>query len=316
MYDYARKVARGEIDDPATLPILFETDADANWRDEEVWHRANPGLAHGYPDLEDLRQFARETEARPAEQESFKQLALNVWLDGAANPWLDMRVFDEGETAIDIQEREGERAWIGVDLGSTNDLTCVSLAFRDLDGGFTVKPFTFAPDASVRRRQERGEAPYALWRDQGHLVTTEGDVTDYDEVEAFIRDLCRRFNVVEIALDPWGARPMMNRLTADNLPAVEHRQGFVSFSGPMKAFERAVLARKLRHDCPILRWCVSNVVVDTDPAGNIKANKGKAREKIDVAVASIMALGRAEANTSNLSIYADIEKRPQGIRFI
>lgn len=55
LIDYARKVARGEIDDPTMLPILFETPADADWRDEEIWHRVNPGLKYGFPDLEGLR---------------------------------------------------------------------------------------------------------------------------------------------------------------------------------------------------------------------------------------------------------------------
>lgn len=233
VYEYARKVARGEIDDPATLPILFETDADADWRDEDVWRKANPGLAHGFPDIGGLRQLAREAEGRPLEQSAFKQLHLNVWLDGAADPWIDMGIWDEGNTGpIDLDEREGERAWIGVDLGSTSDLTCVSLAFKDDDGGFTVYPFPFAPDGAVRRRQERGEAPYVAWRDADHLITTAGDVTDYDEVERLIRDLCSRFNIHEIAFDRWNANAMMSSLLADGLPVVEHGQGSPALAAP------------------------------------------------------------------------------------
>ncbi|MBK1836329.1 hypothetical protein JHL17_02790 [Azospirillum sp. YIM B02556] len=39
--DYDSQVARGEIDDPDTLPVLFETATDADWHDEVVWYRAN-----------------------------------------------------------------------------------------------------------------------------------------------------------------------------------------------------------------------------------------------------------------------------------
>jgi len=42
-----------------------------------------------------------------------------------------------------------------------------------------------------------------------------------------------------------------------------------------------------------LRWNVDNLVVRQDPAGNIKPDKEKATNKIDGAVASIMALDRA-----------------------
>jgi phage terminase large subunit-like protein len=305
IFDYARKVARGDVVDPGTLPVLFETPADASWRDEATWHRVNPGLALGYPDLDGLRQEAREAENRPALREKFKNDHLDIWLDNTADPWLDLATYDEGNAPIDLTAREGEAAWIGVDLGSTSDLTAVVMALRDDDGGFTVVPFVFAPEASLRRRQDGGEAPYVLWSEQGHLTSTPGEVTDWDRAEALIRNLCERFSVQEIALDPWGARPMMNRFLEDGLPAVEHRQGFVSMSGPMKAFERAVLARKLRHaGHPVLRWCVENVVCDQDPAGNIKPNKGKSREKIDAAVAAIMAVGRAEVrNQAGRSIY-------------
>ncbi len=57
------------------------------------------------------------------------------------------------------------------------------------------------------------------------------------------------------------------------------------------------------------------MVVDTDPAGNIKPNKSKARDKIDAAVASIMALGRAEMNEAEGFIYANIDERPDGLLF-
>ena len=44
---------------------------------------------------------------------------------------------------------------------------------------------------------------------------------------------------------------------------------------------------------PVLRWMMDNIFVRTDPAGNIKPDKEKSTEKIDGAVAAIMALDRA-----------------------
>jgi phage terminase large subunit-like protein len=46
-YQYARRVASGEIHNPAYLPIIFEPPKKFDWRDEKIWHRVNPGLAHG-----------------------------------------------------------------------------------------------------------------------------------------------------------------------------------------------------------------------------------------------------------------------------
>jgi phage terminase large subunit-like protein len=317
VFDYSRKVARGEIVDPGTLPVLFETASDADWRDENVWHRANPGLALGYPDLPSLRQMAREAENRPALREKFKNDHLGIWLQGQADPWLDIDAWDAGAVEVDLAEREGAPCWLGVDLGSTSDLTAIVAAFRDEDGGFSVHPYIFAPQASLRRRQERGEAPYVQWAEDGHLIATPGEVTDQDQVEAKIRELCERFAVQEVAMDRWGATAMMARLLDDGLPVMAHGQGFVSMSAPMKAFERAVLSKRLRHGGhPVLRWCVSNVVVDQDPAGNLKPTKSKSREKIDAAVAAIMAIGRAELNEGGGCIYSNVNERPEGLIFL
>lgn len=61
-----------------------------------------------------------------------------------------------------------------------------------------------------------------------------------------------------------------------------------------------VLDKSLRHNKhPVLRWNIDNVYVRTDPAGNIKIDKEKSTEKVDGAVALVMALDRALKNQSS-----------------
>jgi hypothetical protein len=74
------------------------------------------GLAHGYPDIDGLRKFVRESEHRPAQRKVFKRLHLGTWLDGAAEPAFDLAVWDEGNEPFIIADLEGCKAWIGVDL--------------------------------------------------------------------------------------------------------------------------------------------------------------------------------------------------------
>ena len=72
---------------------------------------------------------------------------------------------------------------------------------------------------------------------------------------------------------------------------VSMRQGFASLSAPTKSLEQAILGHRLRHDGdPVLRWNVSNVAVESDPAGNLKPSKTKSTERIDGVVALIMAV--------------------------
>ena len=85
-------------------------------------------------------------------------------------------------------------------------------------------------------------------------------------------------------------------------------------SPPTKELMKLVLEQKIAHGGhPVLRWMMDNIFVRTDPAGNIKPDKAKSTEKIDGAVATIMALDRAIrcGNVSKASVYDD-----RGLLFI
>jgi hypothetical protein len=292
----------------------------------EIERRIRANLAAGVltpRDLRDaalkrgLRQLAREAEERPAQREAFRQLHLNVWLDGAPNPAFDLAVWDEGAEELDISEFDGAPCWIAVDLSKTTDLTAVVACFLDAQGRYVLVPHFFVPEAGMRRRSTKDKVPYVLWAEQKLITPTPGDVVDLDRVEHAIRALCERHEVQEIAMDPWGARPMINRLLEDGLPVTEMRQGFATMSPATKEFERALLSRRSAHSGhAVLRWCVGNVVLDEDAAGNVKPNKARSPDRIDGAVAAIMALARAAAAEHGPSIYDDAEARPEGFVFI
>lgn len=311
--DHARRLARGDINDPATLPVLLETARDADWKDEEVWRRVNPGLADGFPDIEGLRQLAREAEARPADREAFKQLHLNMWLDHSADPFVDMSIYDQGAAPIDLKALEGEPCWLGVDLSSNSDLTVIVAAWRDGEGGYIVHPWFFCPKDNLQRRSDNDGVPYPRWAEKGFIEPTPGNVVDFRLVEDRIRDLCKRFDVREIAFDPHLARNTLNNLLDDGYPAVEMRQGWVTMAPAIAELERAIIAGKFRHGGhPVLRWNFDNVAVETDKALNRSFHKGKSRDRIDGAVACAMAVARAATGEDQRCIYADINERPDG----
>lgn len=306
--DRARKVARGEIDDPSLLPILFETPDDADWRDEALWHRANPGLALGYQDIEGLRQLAREAETSITARETFRQYNLNVWLDRSTDPFVEMAVYDQGAAPIDLEALKGRPCWLGVDLSSQTDLTVIVAAWRDDDGGFTVLPMFFCPKMNLREREERTGAPYLEWERQGLITATDGNVVDFDAVEAAIRDLCDRFEVREIAFDPALARSVLNSLQNDGYPAVEMRQGALTMMPAIAELERAIVAGRFRHGGnPVLRFNFANVEVERNKQQHaVRFVKSKRWWSIDGAVASAMAVSRAAAGESGgLSFLAD-----------
>jgi phage terminase large subunit-like protein len=313
VYEYAKKVAAGEVIDPGFLPVLFEpgpeVDIDAQWQDEQLWHAVNPGLQHGFPDLGGLRQLAREAESRPVDRMAFQQYHLNYWSEGTAAPWLDLGVYDEGALDLTLDDvPAGTRCWLGVDLSATQDLTAICALFEWLEDGFLVVPFFFVPQEGVRRRSARDNVAYDAWAAEERIIATPGSVVDYGIVEAAIADLAERFRVEAIAIDRWNSTGVQSRLLEQGLPVVKFGMGFASMSPACKEVERLVLSRRLFHTgCPVLRWCLSNVAIEQNPAGDIKISKDKAREKVDGAVALAMAVGVAQTENAGPSVY---EQRP------
>ena len=125
----------------------------------------------------------------------------------------------------------------------------------------------------------------------GALDLTEGTVIDYRYIRAKINELREEFEISNISFDRWNSTDIVTGLTEDGFEMVKIGQGFASMSAPTKRLLELVLTGELAHsDNPVLRWMASNVIVQTDPAGNVKPDKGKSREKIDGIVALIMAI--------------------------
>lgn len=315
LYSYARKVASGEVTDPSFLPVLFESDPAALWDDEAEWHRVNPGLAYGFPDLASLRDEARQARELPRMRQAFEQLHLNRWGDGSAAGWVDMAIWDQGGGPIDMEALAGRDCWLGCDLSKSYDLTAIVAAFPDDDGGYTLLTFPFLPADTLRRRAETSDVPWRRWADERHVDVIPGAVIDEDRIEDKIRELVSTYSVREIAFDPKFAGRLMARLNDDGLPVVEHPQSSLHFTEGITDFQRAIIGRQLRHgEHPVLRWCVANVCPVTTDTGLVRFSKNRSAEAIDCAVAAAMSIGRAAKGDIG-SIY-NTNERPDGLLFI
>ena len=155
-------------------------------------------------------------------------------------------------------------------------------------------------------RVGRDHVPYDIWKKQGYLMTTEGNVVHYGFIEKYIEGLGERFNIREIAFDRWGAVQMVQNLEEMGFTVIPFGQGFKDMSPPTKEFYKLLMEGKIIHGGnPVMRWMSGNVVVDRDAAENIKPTKAKSPEKIDGIVAAIMALDRCIRHENTSSVYDD-----------
>lgn len=136
-------------------------------------------------------------------------------------------------------------------------------------------------------------------------MTTEGNVVHYGFIEKFIQDLGEKYHIAEIAADRWNATMLIQNLEDDGFTMIPFGQGFQSMSPPTKELMKLVLEKRIAHGGnPPLAWMMDNIYIRTDPAGNIKIDKQKSTEKVDGAVALVMALDRAlRHENSNESVY-------------
>ncbi|GLS79901.1 terminase large subunit [Paracoccus marinus] len=327
-HEFSVKVLEGTLPEETADPwfaFIATIDAGDDWTDPKVWGKANPSLGVTVK-IDDLKRQIDEAREMPAQQNAIRRLRLNEWTEQVTR-WLDMEVWAEGglpattsgaDVAAELHRLEqllaGHECYGGLDLARVNDLSAFVLLFpptRDpalgsLADKWVVLSRFWVPEEDIGRRARRDRVPYDVWRDQGFLVATPGNATDFAFIEAEIVNLSGRFDLRELAYDRTFAGEIVQHLQDEGINLVQFGQGFLSMAAPTAELERLAVSRLLWHGGhPVLRWNASNVAVRHDPAGNIKPDKERSSERIDGIVALCNALGRAmlRDETAGRSVY-------------
>lgn len=302
----ALDIIEGRKKDSTFYPVIYGAGNDEDWTDPKIWKKANPSLGETIG-LDKVKAACESARQNPGEENSFRQLRLNQWVKQAVR-WMPMEKWDACAFSVDPEELEGRVCYGGLDLSSTTDLTSFCLVFppEDDEDKYYVLPYFWLPEETLPLRVNRDHVPYDVWERQGYIQTTEGNVVHYGFIEKFIEHLGELYNIREIAFDRWGAVQMVQNLEGMGFTVVPMGQGFASMSPPTKELMKLTLEKRIAHGGhPVLRWNMDNIFIRTDPAGNIKADKAKSTEKIDGAIACIMALDRAIrcGNDTGESVY-------------
>ncbi len=308
LYDYAYKVATGEHEDPTFLPILFQAEPGDDWEDEATWPKANPGLAHGFPDLEGICDWVRKAKVSPPTRYEFQQLGLNIWQAASRDPLFDMAVYDAGrDPNFDLADLEGLPCWLGVDLSRSGDLTAIVGAWKHDDGRIAVHPWFFLPSEGLEDKAKLEQVPYPRWRDDGLLTVINGPVIEPDVIADRIIDLCGTYDVREVVFDPSLAGPLMAKLMDHGIEVLQLPQTAKHMHGPICDLERVVNGRRIRHGAhPILRNHFESVVVKraTSASELTTMHKGTRHSNhIDGAIASALSVFRAAANDNQPTLH-------------
>jgi phage terminase large subunit-like protein len=304
-HEYASSVRDGVVHDSAFLPVIYEASVDDGWKDPATWRKANPNVGVSIS-REYLEAQCKKAIEIPRFENTFKRLHLNLRTE-QEHRWVPMDHWEACAAVVRLEDMAGRRCCGGIDLAKTSDMTGLVLAFpHDDDVGCTIVPFFFMPKDGIDKNSKRDKVDYRRWAAQGLLELTPGNVTDYNFVKHRMRELIKVYDVQEWPYDPHNASQFATDMQDEGAEMVEFRQGFLSMNEPSKEFERLVVSHQLRHpNHPILNWHARNVCIKEDAAGNIKPIKtprglGK---RVDGIIAAIMAIARAQAMPSNVSVY-------------
>jgi phage terminase large subunit-like protein len=281
--------------------LIYSLDEDDDWTDRDVWRKANPniGVSVRWEYLEDRIQAALLS---PAKQNKIKTKHLNIWTQ-AESRWILDETWKKCDFPVEEESLAGRKCYMGIDLSASQDITAVVLCFppeEDKEKYQFLYRF-FIPGENIIEKERKDKVPYSYWIEKGFVISTTGDVIDYDFIEQQVLEDAERYDIQEIAYDPWKAQEIVNHLQEAGFTMVPIFQRYSGMAVATDTFEKKVLGKEIAHgDNPIMTWMVSCTEVKSDRQGNImpmKPQRDKTGKRIDGVVASIMALHRAVIGT-------------------
>ena len=317
--EYAQKMLEGHYIDDEFFGIIYTLDEGDDWTDPAVWVKANPNIEYevgrdsrdnpimrGSVKYDYLQGQVNKAKNSPVMRYGVLTKNFDVWMSNAMT-WADIPKWDACAAQYSIESlTAAEVVYGGLDLASTKDLTSLTLLAVMPNGEKRIWSHSWIPEDRVAAAvQDRG-VPYDQWIEQGWITTTPGNSTDYKYIHNMLTGspasedgtveakagLLETLPIKMIGADDWGMGVFFQDLAVEaHASFIGVRQGYKTMSPAMKEFERLYLSGAIVHDGnPVLRWAMGNLVAVVDPTDSVKPDKKKSSEKIDPAVAAIMAV--------------------------
>lgn len=292
--DYVLKVLSGDVVDRAaetTFGIVYTIDEGDDVYSEDTLRKANPNWGVSV-DPTVVMQTAGKARQVATARANYLTKHLNVWVD-ANEALFDTEHWRACEdSALDEADFAEDDSVIALDLASKIDIAAKLNVYRRIIDGkqhFYAFPTFYLPRAAI---EEERHPMYRGWEMQGDLTATAGETIDFTVIEDEVRLEVPGRNILAVVADPWQAQHMLTNLQRDNFPADEMRQTVGNMSEATKTLDALMRERRIHHPGnAVLNWMIGNVVGHFDAKDNVYPRKELPGNKIDGAVALIMALG-------------------------
>ena len=283
---------------PTCSVHLYAPDADkgddVDIADPAIWAEGNPGLRMGIKSVDYMEAEAARVLATPSDLGSF--LAYDLNLPQAPSREMIFSPTDLVGCQVDeLPAREGP-CWIGLDCGEATSGTAAAAVWPAT--GRCEFWFSFGDVPSLAERGREDGARYEEMARRGELTTYPGRVTP---VASFLEDLAVALSgadVRSLAADGYKDAEVRDFLEKAGVPwpvSFRHVGAGRDGSRDVRALQRLVLNRKVSLvENLALASAISSSSIRRDGNGNPAIDKQKAKGRIDLLSAWVIAAGLSE----------------------
>jgi phage terminase large subunit-like protein len=299
--------------DPAPenlLAIIYTLDEGDDFTDPAVWIKANPNMGVAF-EAHKLAERVREALDVPSKRNKVVTKNFSIWTQ-AATRWILPEAWDACDGEVDAEALKGRTCFVGLDLSTVIDISAYVLVFPPITEGERWKLLCrfFIPGDNLNEREKKDKVPYIAWVSAQLIITTPGNVIDYDFIETELKKDAAKYVFAEIDYDPWKAQEIINHMSQGGITMVPIEQTYRGMAHFTDLFEKAVLSGTIAHGGnPVMKWMMSCTEVKSDRQGGImpmKPRREASGKRIDGIVAAIMGHGRAILNrNAGRSVYED-----------
>lgn len=221
---------------------------DDPFEDESCWIKTNPlmGVTVSKEYIASQVAFAKNF---PSDAPGILRLYFCVWTD-AHTSWMPRKTVEKVMVDFDPDDHKGKPVFLGVDLSSHKDMTCVAYVcptghkeMRRPDGTTFLAPTfdawvdSFTPADTLKERADKDKAPYLEWVKGGFLAAIPGERIRYDYVAYSVLQASKKFDIKAVAYDQYAYAEFLEECGALGLDLVHrnHPQGGLRRSKPDEA---------------------------------------------------------------------------------
>lgn len=287
------KMLAGLLTREEMFGVIYSIDADDDWTGDTALLKANPNYGVSvYADYLMTEQAAAVMTSR--KQNVFKTKNLCIWC-GANAAFFNLQAWKKlADPSLKPEMFIGLPCVVSIDLSTKRDFTVRVVMFRKTQHGkahFYVFSRCYLPSDTINRPEKQD---YQAWAKEGFITKHEGATIDFELIEKETIDDIRCYRAKEFAFDPWNAAQFAQGVAkATKAEIVEIPQTTKLLSPPMKEADSLIAEGRIHHDGnPVLSWMMGNVTAHEDANENVFPRKDDSENKIDGAVAELMALSR------------------------